>query len=59
MTMNKPIRRAGLCNPVFGPVLAGLLAAAIAGSSAAQVGPGSAAIAARANQRRSFEDDDD
>ena len=36
MTMNKPIRRAGLCNLVFGPVLAGLLAAAIAGSSAAQ-----------------------
>ena len=36
MTMNKPIRREGLCNPVFGPVLAGLLAAAIAGPSAAQ-----------------------
>ena len=36
MTMIKPIRRAGLCNLVFGPVLAGLLAAAIAGSSAAQ-----------------------
>ena len=48
MTMNKPIRREGLCNPVFGPVLAGLLAAAIAGPSAAQVGPDSAASTASA-----------
>ena len=48
MTMNKPIRREGLCNPVFGPVLAGLLAAAIAGPSAAQVGPDSAANTASA-----------
>jgi glycosyltransferase involved in cell wall biosynthesis len=48
MTMIKPIRRAGLCNPVFGPVLAGLLAAAIAGPSAAQVGPDSAANTASA-----------
>ena len=48
MTMIKPIRREGLCNPVFGPVLAGLLAAAIAGSSAAQVGPDSMASTASA-----------